>query len=172
MPELSVLISQEDVQNRVHELASQLDIDYMGKDLILLGVLKGSVHFLSDLSRAMKSDTTIDFIQASSYGNGQSSSGVVQIRKDHDVNIEGRHVLIVEDIIDSGLTVKHLKELLSARKPASIKCISLLSKPDARLHDVRPDYLGFDIPDSFVVGYGLDSAEKYRSLPFIAELTV
>ncbi len=138
--------------------------------LVLVGVLKGSVHFLSDLSRELQVDSEIDFIQTSSYGSSKSSSGVVQIRKDLDINIEGRDVLIVEDIVDTGITLSSLREMLSTRAPKTLRVAALLSKSEARKTNVPVDFIGFEIPNEFVVGYGLDFAEKYRNLPFVSIL--
>jgi len=164
------LISAEAVAEKVKELAERLDRDYEGETPILVGVLKGSFHFLSDLSRAMRTPTMIDFIQTSSYGVGKSSSGIVQIRKDLDINIEGKSVIIVEDIVDTGATLNHLRELLSTRSPKSLRVVALLSKPEARKTPTPVEYVGFEIPNQFVVGYGLDYGERYRNLPYIAIL--
>jgi hypoxanthine phosphoribosyltransferase len=167
---LSTLISEVDLQGRIRSLASEIDRDYGGEELLLVGVLKGSFLFLADLSKHLGSTISIDFVQTSSYGSGKSSSGVVQIRKDLDINIEGKNVLLVEDIVDTGLTLTHLRELLGVRKPKSLKVVSLLSKPEARVHKTQIEYVGFEIPNAFVVGYGLDYAERYRNLPYIAIL--
>lgn len=168
---MEILISESDIAAKVAELAETIRKDYGQADLVLVGILKGSIFFLSDLAKHLGVNVTMDFIQTSSYAGEKSSSGVVQIRKDLDANIEGKHVLLVEDIIDTGLTLNHLRELLETRKPASLKVVSLLSKPGARKHETQIDYLGFEIPEKFVVGYGLDYAERYRNLPFIAVLT-
>jgi hypoxanthine phosphoribosyltransferase len=167
---LPALIDEPQLQAKIAEIGRQIRRDYGDEPLVLIGVLKGSMFFLADLARHLGDHVSIDFIQASSYGNEKSSSGVVQIRKDLDQNIEGKHVLICEDIVDTGLTLKHLKELLGTRKPASLKVVALLSKPEAREHDELIDYVGFEIPNEFVVGYGLDYAERYRNLPYIAVL--
>jgi hypoxanthine phosphoribosyltransferase len=167
---LDELLSAAQIRERINELARQIDGDYGGEPLLLLGILKGSLHFLSDLSRAMESPTQVDFIQTSSYGMGKSSQGIVQIRKDADINIEGKNVLIVEDIVDTGGTLSHLRELLSTRKPKTLRVVSLLSKPEARVQHVQVEYIGFDIPNEFVVGYGLDYGERFRDLPYIAIL--
>jgi len=151
-------------------LALKIDEELGGEPVVLIGVLKGSIHFLSDLGRAMKSDAEIDFLQTSSYHGGKSSSGVVQIRKDLDINIEGLNVIIVEDIVDTGVTLSHLRELLSTRKPKSLKVVALLSKEGCRKVHPFVEYIGFEIPNEFVVGYGLDYAERYRNLPYIAIL--
>lgn len=167
---LSTLITEEDLHARIDALAAEIRRDYDGEEILLVGVLKGSYLFLADLSRRLGDRVSIDFVQTSSYGEEKSSSGVVQIRKDMDINIEGRNVLIVEDIVDTGLTLTHLRELLSVRRPKSLKVVSLLSKPEARVHNTEIEYVGFEIPKAFVVGYGLDYAERYRNLPYIAIL--
>jgi len=168
---LRVLVSELQIATKTRELAQLIDQDFAGEPILLVGVLKGSLHFLSDLGRALESETTIDFIQTASYHNQKESSGNIQIRKDLDINIEGLNVLIVEDIVDTGVTLTHLRELLSTRKPKSLKVVTLLSKPEARKIEFAPDYVGFDIPNEFVVGYGLDYAERYRNLPYIAILS-
>src|SRR5205823_1175049 len=163
----------EAIQARVAELAGQICREYEGEGrddvLLLVGVLKGSFHFLSDLSRRLTCDVEVDFISVSSYA-GTKTSGIVQIRKDLDTNIEGRDVLIVEDIVDTGATLRHLRELLGTRKPRSLKVVSLLSKLQARGIPSDIEYIGFEIPDEFVVGYGLDFGERFRNLPYIAIL--
>ena len=170
MPSHNVLLSEEQIQSRIDELAKEISEDYTGQSLLLLGVLKGSLHFLSDLARRIEVETEIDFVQVSSYGEGTESSGIVRIKKDLDNSIEGRHVLIVEDILDTGLTLKHLRELLGTRKPASLKVVTLLRKPEALQHGAHAEYVGFDIENRFVVGYGLDHGERFRNLPYVAEL--
>jgi hypoxanthine phosphoribosyltransferase len=171
MPEsLTPLLTTEQLSVRVIELANQIRADYDGQTVLLLGVLKGSFHFLSDLSRLLHDMSTVDFVQVSSYGTGKSSTGVVQIRKDLDTNIEGLDVLIVEDIVDTGTTLTHLRELLGTRKPKSLRVVALLSKPEARKHNTQVEYVGFEIPNEFVVGYGLDYGERFRNLPYIAIL--
>lgn len=167
---LETLISEEALRAKVRELAEIIDAELDGDEVLLIGVLKGSVHFLSDLSRALKTPSQLDFMQTSSYHSGKSSTGVVQIRKDLDINIEGKSVLIVEDIVDTGVTLNHLRELLSTRSPKSLKVVALLSKPEARRVQTPIEYVGFEIPNEFVVGYGLDYAERYRNLPYIAIL--
>ncbi len=167
---LDPLLTQDLIQAKVQELATQIRAEYEGKEILLLGVLKGSFHFLSDLSRLLADMSVVDFVQVSSYGTGKSTSGVVQIRKDLDTNIEGLDVLIVEDIVDTGTTLTHLRELLGTRKPKSLKVVALLSKPEARRHHTQVEYVGFEIPNEFVVGYGLDYGERYRNLPYIAIL--
>jgi len=165
-----ILITSEEIGARVRELGQQITNDYVGRDILMIGVLRGAVIFMSDLARAIKRPIDIDFMAISSYGSSTSSSGVVRIIKDLDEVVEGRHLLIIEDIIDSGLTLNYLVENLKSRKPASVKICTLLSKPDRRKVDVQVDYNGFVIPDHFVVGYGLDFAGKYRNLPFIGIL--
>ncbi|MGH8890419.1 MAG: hypoxanthine phosphoribosyltransferase [Acidothermaceae bacterium] len=165
-----VLLTEKEIQAKVVELAEAIDRDYAGKDLLLVGVLKGAVMVMADLSRALHLPVTIDFMAISSYGSGTSSSGVVRILKDLDYAIEGRHVLVVEDIVDSGLTLSWLVANLQSRAPASVEVCALMRKPDAVKQEVDVRYLGFDIPRDFVVGYGLDYAEKYRNLPFVGTL--
>ena len=166
---LEPLISAEQIQQKVDELAAKICKDGP-ENLLLIGVLKGSLHFLSDFSRRLPCDVEIDFISVSSYAEGKTSSGIVQIRKDLDTNIEGRDVLIVEDIVDTGATLRHLRELLGTRKPRRLHVVSLLSKLQARGISSDIEYVGFEIPDEFVVGYGLDYGERYRNLPYIAIL--
>lgn len=165
-----ILISKEELAKRIKELGEQISKDYEGKDLMLLGILKGSVPFMADLMREISIPCTMDFIAVSSYGNSTESSGVVRLTKDLDSNIKGKNILIVEDIIDTGHTLKYLVENLWSRKPASVSICCLLNKPDRRVIDLDIDYTGFIIPDAFVIGYGLDYAEKYRNLPFIGVL--
>jgi len=165
-----ILFSEEQIRARVREMGEELTRDYKDKDPILVCVLKGASCFYVDLCRELKCNMFMDFISVSSYGSSAQSSGVVRLAKDMDSNISGRHVLIVEDIIDSGLTLKHLCQLFSARHPASIKTVTFLDKKERRRCDMKPDYYGFVIPDHFVVGYGLDYAEYYRNLPYIGVL--
>lgn len=166
-----IMISQEELQNRIRELGSQLAQDYAGKNLLLLGVLKGAVVFLVDLAKAIDLPLQMDFMAVSSYGASTKSSGVVRILKDLDSAVDGRDILVVEDIIDTGLTLRYILENLSMRNPASIKVCALLVKDkEGRPDDVTADYVGFRIPDKFVVGYGLDYAELYRNLPYVAIL--
>jgi len=165
-----ILISKEALDARVQELGQEISESYKGKELLMIGVLKGANVFMSDLMRAVSVPIQIDFIAASSYGSSTESSGIVRIVKDLDYSIEGKHVMIVEDIIDTGLTLKYLYDNFSARKPASLSIISLLDKPERRKADIKVDYTGFVIPDEFIVGYGIDYAEKYRNLPFVATL--
>ena len=167
----SVLISEAEISEKIAEMAKQISADYADvENLTLIGVLKGSVVFMSDLSRAIARPHELDFMAVSSYGASTKTSGVVQIRMDLRDEITGQHVLIVEDIIDSGRTLLYLRELLLARDPASLKICTLLTKPSRREVDVPIDYCGFEIPDEFVVGYGLDFDELYRNIPFIAVL--
>nr|WP_145101987.1 hypoxanthine phosphoribosyltransferase [Sporomusa sp. KB1] len=165
-----ILFSETDVASRIKELGEAITQDYAGKEILMIGVLRGAVIFMADLARAIKLPVAIDFMAVSSYGSTTSSSGVVRILKDLDEDVENKHVLIVEDIIDSGLTLNYLMENLWSRKPASIKICTLLNKPDRRKVEVPIAYNGFTIPDYFVVGYGLDFAEKYRNFPFIGVL--
>lgn len=165
-----VLISEEQIRERVQELAAEIDRDYAGKDVLLVGVLKGAVMIMADLSRAMHSNAPMDWMAVSSYGSGTQSSGVVRILKDLDTDISGRHVLVVEDILDSGLTLSWLLSNLRSRGAASVEVCTLLRKPDAAKVEVDVRYVGFDIPAEFVVGYGLDFAERYRNLPFVGTL--
>jgi hypoxanthine phosphoribosyltransferase len=165
-----VLIDERTLQAKIAELAKQISHDYAGKELMLVGVLKGAIMFMVDLARAINLPLTLDFMAISSYGASTESSGVVRIIKDLDSSIEGKNILIVEDIVDSGLTLSYLADYLRARNPASLKICVLLNKPERRTSDVAVDYLGFDIPDKFVVGYGLDYAEVYRNLPYIGVL--
>ncbi|MEZ3160298.1 hypoxanthine phosphoribosyltransferase [Microbacterium sp. BWT-B31] len=165
-----VLVTEEQIQRRLDEIAAQVDADYAGKDLLLVGVLKGAVMVMADFSRALKSRAPVDWMAVSSYGAGTKSSGVVQIRKDLDTDLHDKHVLIVEDIIDSGLTLSWLLENFASRGAASIEVFALLRKPDAAKVEVNCRYVGFDIPNDFVVGYGLDYAEGYRNLRDVAVL--
>ncbi len=166
-----ILITEEELKKRTRELGAKITEDYRGKDLVLIGILKGSTLFMADLSKEIDLPLSMDFMSVSSYGDRTSSSGVVRIMKDLDRGIEGKDVLIVEDIIDSGLTLSYLKKNLAERRPRSLKIATLLDKPDRRVvDDVTVDYLGFVIPDLFVVGYGLDYAEKYRNIPCIGVL--
>jgi len=165
-----VLISEEQLAAKVAELGARISKDYEGKKLIILGVLKGSVVFMTDFLRQITIPVEMDLMAVSSYGSGTKTSGVVKILKDLDRLIQGYHVLIVEDILDSGMTLSYLTELLRDRNPASIRIATLLDKPDRRKVDIKPDYVGFRIPDEFVVGYGLDYAELYRNLPYVGVL--
>ena len=165
-----VLIEEDAVAARVAELGAEISGDYGGKDLLLVGVLKGAVFFMADLMRSMSVPCEIDFMAISSYGAATDSSGVVRILKDLDINIEGRHVLVVEDIIDSGLTLSYLLRNLESREPESLEICALLTKPERREIDVPVRYIGFEIPNRFVIGYGLDFAERDRNLPYIGVL--
>ncbi|MHC1558666.1 hypoxanthine phosphoribosyltransferase [Actinomycetospora sp. C-140] len=168
----SVLITEEQLQGKIAELAAQIAGDYgeSDQDLVLVGVLKGAVMFMTDLARRLPMPTQLEFMAVSSYGSSTSSSGVVRILKDLDRDISGRRVLIVEDIIDSGLTLSWLRKNLESRGPASLEVVTLLRKPEAAKLDVDVAYVGFDIPNEFVVGFGLDYAERYRDLPYIGTL--
>jgi hypoxanthine phosphoribosyltransferase len=165
-----VLLSEEQIQAKICELTAQIAEDYAGKEVLLVGVLKGAVLFMSDFARALQLPTQMEFMAVSSYGSSTSSSGVVRILKDLDRDISDLHVLVLEDIIDSGLTLSWLLKNLGSRRPASLEVCALLRKPDAVKVDVPVRYIGFDIPNEFVVGYGLDYAERYRDLPYIATL--
>ena len=165
-----ILITSEDIGARVRELGQQITNDYAGQEILMIGVLRGAVIFMADLARSIKRPMDIDFMAITSYGLSTNSSGVVRIIKDLDEVVEGRHILIIEDIIDSGLTLNYLVDNIKSRKPASVRICTLLSKPDRRKVNVTVDYNGFIIPDHFVVGYGLDYAGKYRNLPFIGVL--
>ena len=168
MAHLETFLSESKIQARITELGAEISRDYGDEEIILVAILKGSIHFLADLSRKLGENIVIDTMRVSSYGDAMESSGIVQILKDVEVPIEGRHVLIIEDIVDTGATLAYLLELLGTRRPASLKVASLLSKPAARKVEVPIAYLGFEIPNAFVVGYGLDFAERYRNLPYIA----
>jgi hypoxanthine phosphoribosyltransferase len=165
-----ILIEEDVLQARIAELGQEVSKEYEGRDLLLVGVLKGAVFFMADLMRELSVPCEIDFMAISSYGASTDSSGVVRILKDLDANIAGRDVLVVEDIIDSGLTLSYLMRSLKARKPASLEICALLTKPDRREIDVPVRFVGFEIPNKFVIGYGLDFAERYRNLPYVAVL--
>jgi len=165
-----ILIGEPELQARIAELGVEISRDYSGRDLLLVGVLKGAVFFMADLMRELTVPCEIDFMAISSYGAGTDSSGVVRILKDLDINISDRHVLVVEDIIDSGLTLSYLMRSLRARKPATVEICALLTKPERREVDVPVAYVGFEIPNRFVIGYGLDFDERYRNLPYVAVL--
>ena len=165
-----VLIPEDRLQARVSELAERISADYAGRDLLLVGVLKGAIFFMADLVRRLSVPCEIDFMAVSSYGASTHSSGVVRILKDLDVAIAGRHVVVVEDIVDSGLTLSYLMKNLASREPASLEICALLTKPGHRRLRLATRYVGFDLPDVFVIGYGLDHGERYRNLPFIAAL--
>ena len=165
-----VLISEEEINRRVGELAREISRDYAGKELTLVSVLRGSFVFMADLCRRLDLTCTVDFMSVSSYGSGTSSTGQVQITKDLSSDISGQHLLVVEDILDSGNTLSYLMKLLEQRKPASMKICTLLDKPERRVKPITADYVGFTVPDAFVVGYGLDYAQYYRNLPYIGIL--
>src|SRR5204862_3902189 len=165
-----ILVPEDELSARVRELGQEISRDYEGRDLFLVGVLKGAVFFLSDLMRALEVPCEVDFMAVSSYGSSTDSSGVVRILKDLDATIEGREVLIVEDIVDSGLTLSYLLRTLRARNPASLEVCALLTKPERRKVELPIRYVGFEIPNEFAIGYGLDHSERFRSLPFVAVL--
>lgn len=164
---IKVMISEDDVDARIKELGDQISKDYAGKQVHLVCILKGSVFFTCELAKRITVPVSMDFMSVSSYGDGTKSSGVVRIAKDLDETLEGKDVLVIEDIIDSGRTLSYLLEVLQKRNPASMRLCTLLDRPDRRTHEVHVDYVGFEIPDEFVVGYGLDYAQKYRNLPYI-----
>ena len=165
-----ILIEPDVLQRRITELGEEISSDYAGRDLLLVGVLKGAVFFMADLMRHLTVPCEVDFMAISSYGDSTDSSGVVRILKDLDINIEGRDVLVVEDIIDSGLTLSYLMRNLEAREPATLEICSLMTKPERREIDVPVRYVGFEIPNRFVIGYGLDFSERYRNLPYVGVL--
>ena len=164
---IKVMIPEEDVAKRIEEIGKRISEDYAGKQVHMICVLKGGVFFMCELAKRITVPVSMDFMSVSSYGDGTSSSGVVKIAKDLDESLEGKDVLVVEDIIDSGRTLFYLLEILKKRHPKSMRLCTLLDKPDRRVRDVSVDYVGFEIPDEFVVGYGLDYAQKYRNLPYI-----
>ena len=165
-----ILVQPDELAHRVRELGAEISRDYEGREPLLIGVLKGAVFFLSDLMRSLDVSCEVDFMAVASYGSATESSGVVRILKDLDAAIEGRDVLIVEDIVDSGLTLQYLLRNLGARGPSTLEVCALLTKPERRRVELSPRYVGFEIPDRFVVGYGLDHAERYRNLPYVAVL--
>lgn len=165
-----VFYSEEQIKERVNTLGQAISKDYEGKNPLVVGVLKGAVPFLSDLTRAINIHLEMDFMDVSSYGNAMVSSGEVRILKDLDTVVEGRHIILVEDIIDSGRTLRYLVDMLKHRKAASVKIVTMLDKPEGRVVEMNADYIGFDVPNEFVVGYGLDYAESYRNLPYIGVL--
>lgn len=164
---ISVLISTEAVEKRVSEMAEVINAEYNGEPVHLVCILKGSIFFTCELAKRLTMPVTIDFMQVSSYGDGTASSGRVRIAKDLDESVEDKNIIVIEDIIDSGRTLSYLMDILKARKPKSVKLCTLLDKPDRRVVEIDVDYTGFEIPDKFVVGYGLDYAQKYRNLPYI-----
>ncbi len=165
-----VLVEAEDLQRRVRELGAEISVDYEGKDLVMIGILKGAVLFLADLMRELDVPCEVDFMAVSSYGSATDSSGVVRILKDLDASIEGRDVLLVEDIVDSGLTLHYLLKSLGARDPRTLEVCALLTKPERRRIDLPIKYVGFEIPNRFAIGYGLDHGQRYRNLPYVAAL--
>ena len=165
-----ILIGEEELAERIRQLGQQITEDYEGKDLIVVGILKGASLFMSDLIRKIEGKISIDFMVVSSYGNASETSGVVRIIKDLDMDITDKHILLVEDIIDTGLTLAYLKEYLCNRKAASVRICTLLDKPCRRSKPVDVEYIGFEVPDEFIIGYGIDYAEKYRNLPYIGVL--
>ncbi len=169
---VSVLVSQQDIEKRMDELAAQIMKDYEGKKIYMLCILKGGVIFMVDLARKLEMEVEFDFMDVSSYGNAMESSGRIEVRKDLQESIEGKHVLIVEDIIDTGRTLDFLIQNLKQRNPASLKICTLLDKPEQRVVDIKVDYVGFDIPNKFVIGYGLDYAQRYRNLKYIGVLKI
>lgn len=171
MEHIDVLLSEEEVDSRICELAKQISEDYAGKEIHLVVILKGSVFFACELAKRLTVPVTMDFMTVSSYGDGMVSAGKIMVKKELDEDITGKEVLIVEDIVDSGNTLFHLRKLLSARQPESLKIVTLLDKPERRVVEIETDYCGFQIPDKFVVGYGLDYGQKYRNLPYIGVVT-
>lgn len=167
---LEVLFTDGELRQRIAQVGAEITRDYQGKDPVLISVLRGSYIFMADLTRSIDLPCTVDFMSVSSYGKGTASSGQVKILKDLSEPIEGKDLIIVEDILDSGNTLYYLRDVLEARKPASVSVCTLLDKPERRVKDIKPDYVGFQIPDAFVVGYGLDYAERYRNLPYIGIL--
>jgi hypoxanthine phosphoribosyltransferase len=167
-----ILVQPDELQHRVRELAAEISRDYAGRELLLIGVLKGALFFLADMMRHLEVSCQVDFMAVSSYGSSTDSSGVVRILKDLDAPIEGRDVLIVEDIVDSGLTLQYLRRTLETRGPASLEVCALLTKPERRKVETPARYVGFEIPDKFAIGYGLDYAERYRNLPYVATLAL
>ena len=166
-----ILVTEEQLKAKVNELGAQITRDYAGRDLLLVSILKGSVVFMADLMRAIQMPCSIDFMVVSSYGGANTTStGLVKIVKDLDQDLSGKDLLIVEDILDTGITLSHLVPMLKLRNPASVRLCTILSKPSRRKADIEPDYLGFEVPDEFVVGYGLDYDEKYRNLPYVGVL--
>ena len=167
---LTVLITEEEIKSRVFELGKQISEDFGGEDIVGIGLLKGCFMFIADLMRAIDSHVAVDFMAVSSYGSGTVSSGEIKVKKDYSIDIEGKNVLVIDDILDTGRTLAFVKDYLSVKSPKSIKICTLLDKPDRRTSKVNVDYVGFSVPDQFVVGYGLDYDEKYRNLPFIGVL--
>jgi hypoxanthine phosphoribosyltransferase len=169
---LEVLYTRQQIAERVAEMGAQITRDLNGEKLVMVGVLKGAAPFLADLSRAIQADATFDFVATSSYGQGQRSSGAVKLIKDLDEPIEGKNVLLVEDILDTGLTLSYLRKLFMQQNPKTLRIVTLLDKPSRRLEPIKADYVGFSIPNLFVIGYGMDYAERYRNLPDICVMTL
>ncbi len=167
MERLEILLTEEQIQEKVRELAARINRDYAGKELLVVGILRGALIFMADLVRLLEVPVRVDFIAVASYGDATESSGVVRILKDLDESVAGRHVLLVEDIVDTGLTLRYLRDYLQGQGPASLRICTLLDKPARRKVELTPDYNGFCIPDYFVVGYGLDCAQRYRNLPAV-----
>lgn len=165
-----ILINEEEIKRRIDELAEKINKDYEGKEVLCVGILKGSAVFLADIIRKLDITVSIDFMIVSSYGAGTETTGELKIKKDLSIDIKGKHVLIIEDIIDSGVTLSKLKEVLMEREPESVEICALLTKPERRIIDVNAKYIGFEIPNEFIIGYGLDYAEKYRELPYVGVL--
>ncbi len=172
MEKLEMLISREEIEKRLTEIAKQLEKDYENEKVIFVGILKGSFVFLADIIRKVKIPIEIDFMTASSYGNETVSSGSVKIVKDIDINVKNKHILLVEDIVDTGYTLDYVKKFLDSKGAKSVKCLALLDKPERRKVDIDVEYIGFTIPDKFIVGYGIDYAQKYRNLDHIAAVTL
>lgn len=168
--EIKVLIEEEQISARIKEIADQINQEYEGREICLLGILKGGAFFTCELSKRITVPVRIGFMSVSSYGDGLTSSGAVTINSDADIDVKGRHVIVVEDIIDTGRTLTFLLNMLAKRNPASLKLCALLNKPERRVVEVPADYVGFEVPDRFLVGFGLDYAQKYRNLPYIGEL--
>lgn len=167
MDKITVMYSEEQIEARVREIAAEISRDYAGEEVHLICILKGSIFFTAELAKRISVPVTLDFMSVSSYGDGTESTGRIKIIKDLDENIAGKNVIVIEDIIDSGRTLSFLMDMLSARKPKSLKLCTLLNKPERRVVNINVDYIGFDIPDKFVVGYGMDYAQKYRALPYV-----
>ncbi len=165
-----ILYTEEDIRKRAKELAAQIEKDYEGQEIVLLCTLKGAIMWMTDLMKEIHLDTKIDFVSASSYGSGTSTSGIVKITKDVNMDLYHKNVIIIEDIVDTGTTLKYLKEYLKDRNPADVKICTLLDKPSRRVADITPDYIGFTVDDLFIIGYGLDYDQKYRNLPYISYL--
>jgi hypoxanthine phosphoribosyltransferase len=167
MDKITVMYSEEQIEARVREIAAEISRDYAGEEVHLICILKGSIFFTAELAKRISVPVTLDFMSVSSYGDGTESTGRIKIIKDLDENIAGKNVIVIEDIIDSGRTLSFLMDMLSVRKPKSLKLCTLLNKPERRVVNINVDYIGFDIPDKFVVGYGMDYAQKYRALPYV-----